>query len=635
MAIPSLRLHRTTALLLVSLLFAPGFAQAQECPAILWQDEFDGASLDLTKWSYQLGDGCSIGVCGWGNNEEQTYREQNVAVSGGTLKITARKEQVQGKQYTSARIRTQGKGDWKFGRFEARIKMTRGQGIWPAFWMLPTDEVYGGWPRSGEIDIMENVGHEPRTVHGTIHFGDPSPNNKMSGASYTRLESEEAFSDGFHEFAVEREAGTIRWFVDDILFASKTAADTSPYLWPFDERFHFLLNLAVGGNWPGSPDATTVFPQTLEVDYVRVYDRATPHLAGARKVANRAQGAVYSVGNAGDGSSFVWSVPASAAIRSGQGTNTITVDWGDEGGAVSVEVSSGCGAEQLALSVQVESAFARDLTFENFDDPANVTLNPSTTGTLVEVNNPDPGSALNSSARSGAYTRNAALQYDVLSYDVAVIDDASAYKSGTKRFVIDLFTNAPVGSEILLQIETDALTTPSNYPIGRNSRYRAYTTARNQWERVTLSYLDTPDPGTPDTGIDQISILFAPNTYTGHVYTFDHFDSYVSSPPQTGLADPDDSSAGTLPSGRFALASNYPNPFSGLTTLSFTLPEPAPVLLTVHDALGREVRRLVEGLRPAGLHTVPFDAGTLPSGVYLYRLSSGAMSTARTLMLAR
>ena len=141
-----------------------------QCPQIIWQDEFDGSELDLSKWNVQLGDGCDIQLCGWGNNESQYYQAENTAVGNGTLKIVAKREQVGNKSYTSGRINTKGKADFTFGRFEARMKLPIGQGLWPAFWMLSTDEPYGSWPQSGELDIMELIGSEPSTTHGTIHF---------------------------------------------------------------------------------------------------------------------------------------------------------------------------------------------------------------------------------------------------------------------------------------------------------------------------------------------------------------------------------------------------------------------------------------------------------------------------------
>ena len=511
----------------------PMAASAQQCPNLVWADEFDGAALDTSKWEAMIGDGCSIGLCGWGNNELQWYKAENATVSNGTLKITAEEERVRNRQYTSARIRTLNQGEWTFGRFEARIEMTVGQGIWPAFWMLPTDEVYGGWPASGEIDIMENIGSEPSTVHGTIHYGPDPGNHQQSGASWM-LNNGERFTDGFHEFAIEKEAGVIRWFVDDNLYLSRTSADIAPANWPFDERFHFLLNVAVGGNWPGPPDATTVFPQVLEVDYVRVWDGSFPHITGDRVVANQATGEVYSVGNAFSGSSFSWTVPAGATIVSGQGTSSITVDWGTSGGDVTADVSSTCGNQQLVLGVEVEPAYAYDFTFENFDDPANVTLNLAT-GTLNEISNPDP-SGVNTSALSGEYTRNAGEQYDVLVYDTSAIGDAGQYVSKQKKFSLDVYTAAPAGSVVLLQLEDSSVATPSNYPTGRHSRYQVQTTVQNQWERLEIPYLDRPDPGTADNAVDTAIFLFAPNTFTGDVYVFDNFDSYTSGPvgPECG-----------------------------------------------------------------------------------------------------
>jgi len=210
---------------LIPLALLPCEGLFSQCPQIIWQDEFDGTTLDLSKWSYQTGDGCDISpdLCGWGNNELQWYQSQNAEVSDGTLKITAKRENSNGRNYTSARLRTIDQGDWTYGRFEARIKLPTGRGLWPAFWMLPTDEVYGGWPQSGEIDIMELIGSEPATVHGTIHFGQPWPNNRQSGESY-KLHTGQ-FADDFHEFAVEWEPGEIRWYVDGYLYSSKTKSN--------------------------------------------------------------------------------------------------------------------------------------------------------------------------------------------------------------------------------------------------------------------------------------------------------------------------------------------------------------------------------------------------------------------------
>lgn len=238
---------------------------------LVWSEEFDGSTLDLSRWDIQVGDGCDIGLCGWGNNELQWYQEDNVQVSDGLLTITARQESAGGRNFTSARIRTLNEGDWTYGRFEIRARLPQGQGLWPAIWMLPTDNVYGGWAASGEIDIMELVGHQPARVHGTLHYGGEAPANQNSG-DYYQLNSG-IFADDFHTFALEWEAGEIRWYVDGNLYQTQNSWSSSgaPFPAPFDQDFHLILNVAVGGNWPGNPDLTTSFPQTMDVDWIRVY----------------------------------------------------------------------------------------------------------------------------------------------------------------------------------------------------------------------------------------------------------------------------------------------------------------------------------------------------------------------------
>jgi beta-glucanase (GH16 family) len=241
---------------------------------LVWSDEFNGAAVDQSKWEFQLGDGTTYGIPGWGNNELQWYRQENAVIENGFLIITAKRESFAGFAYTSTRLRTRNKGDWKYGRVEMRAKLPFGKGIWPAFWMLPTDNVYGGWAASGEIDIMELVGHEPHKTHGTLHYGGQWPNNTSSGTFYSLPAGK--FSDDFHVFALEWKPGEMRWYVDNVHYQTQTSwwSAGGPFPAPFDQRFHILLNVAVGGNWPGAPDASTVFPQRLEVDYVRVYQDA-------------------------------------------------------------------------------------------------------------------------------------------------------------------------------------------------------------------------------------------------------------------------------------------------------------------------------------------------------------------------
>jgi beta-glucanase (GH16 family) len=242
---------------------------------LTWNDEFDGRSGDSpdpTKWVVEGGGN------GWGNNELQYYtpRRENVRQENGTLVIEAVKEQFTGsdgvkRDYTSARLKTQGRFSQAYGRFEARIRIPMGRGVWPAFWLLGDDFSTAGWPTCGEIDIMENIGTEPSTIHGTLH-GPGYFAGKSVSEGFTL--SKGRFSDDFHVFAVEWEPQLIRFYVDDKLYSTRTPADLpAGTRWAFDHQFFLLLNLAVGGNLPGSPDSSTVFPQRMLVDYVRVYSR--------------------------------------------------------------------------------------------------------------------------------------------------------------------------------------------------------------------------------------------------------------------------------------------------------------------------------------------------------------------------
>lgn len=241
---------------------------------LVWSDEFDGEVLDSTKWSYQTGTGANYGLVSWGNNERQFYtdREENLFLANGQLHIVARAEEFVNRGYTSARIRTIDKGDWTYGKFEVRAKLPKGQGLWPAIWMMPTDDVYGTWPQSGEIDIMESLGHETNKSYGSVHYGPNWPNNQFRTGPITLKKG--SFSEDFHVFSIQWIPGRIRFLVDNQFFFQVTPTNLAPYNWPFDQKFHFLLNVAVGGTWPGDPDSTTEFPQEMVIDYVRVYQDA-------------------------------------------------------------------------------------------------------------------------------------------------------------------------------------------------------------------------------------------------------------------------------------------------------------------------------------------------------------------------
>jgi beta-glucanase (GH16 family) len=243
---------------------------------LTWSDEFsqqDGSTPDAAKWKFATGGN------GWGNKELEYYtsRPQNARIRHGNLEIIGRKESFTGpdgvnRDYTSARLITAGKFDQAYGRFEARIKIPFGQGVWPAFWLLGSDEAQVGWPKCGEIDIMENIGREPAIVHGTIH-GPGYSGGKGIGSPYALTSGR--FVDAFHIYAVEWQPQEIRFYVDDHLYATRKPSDLPPDTkWVYEHPFYILLNFAIGGAWPGSPDETTKFTQTMLVDYVRVYKRA-------------------------------------------------------------------------------------------------------------------------------------------------------------------------------------------------------------------------------------------------------------------------------------------------------------------------------------------------------------------------
>jgi beta-glucanase (GH16 family) len=238
---------------------------------LAWSDEFNSSSFDLNSWTAESGDGCP-GLCGWGNNELEYYMNPpaNLFFQDGKMIIEARAESYGGKNYTSSRIKTAGKRSFKFGRVDIRAILPKGKGIWPAFWMMPESSVFGNWPKSGEIDILELIGSEPNKAYATVHYG-PGPGSININRGYTLPTG--TFNDQFHVFSMEWEQDVMRFYIDDNLYSTVNKADLGANNYPFNEQFYFIFNLAVGGNWPGAPDATTVFPQWLIVDYVRIYQK--------------------------------------------------------------------------------------------------------------------------------------------------------------------------------------------------------------------------------------------------------------------------------------------------------------------------------------------------------------------------
>ena len=236
---------------------------------VTMEDDFEGGTINNSLWNFDVGTGIAISGQGWGNNELQYYtdRAENIKVEDGNLKITAIKESFMASGYTSARINTVGKFEQEYGRFEARIQLPWGQGLWPAFWLLGNNIDEVSWPQCGEIDIMEYRGQAPTNLLGSVHGPGYSAGNSI-GKNY-KLENDR-FDTGFHIFGIEWGPDYINYYVDDVLYNQITPGDVNGE-WVFDHPFYIIINLAVGGDFVGSPNASTVFPQTMLIDYVRVY----------------------------------------------------------------------------------------------------------------------------------------------------------------------------------------------------------------------------------------------------------------------------------------------------------------------------------------------------------------------------
>ena len=236
---------------------------------LVWNEEFEGSSLNATIWNYELGTGNN----GWGNNELQYYTKENTSVGDGYLTITAKKQELGGRSYTSSRLTTQGKKSFQYGRIDIRAALPKGQGMWPALWMLGDNHSSVGWPSCGEIDIMEIVGgtsngNSDKRTHGTLHWDNNGEHASYGGSTFT---SKNNFNEEFHVFSIIWNETSIKWLLDDSQFHETEI--TSEQMSEFRDSFFFIFNVAVGGNWPGDPDASTQFPQKMHVDYVRVFQK--------------------------------------------------------------------------------------------------------------------------------------------------------------------------------------------------------------------------------------------------------------------------------------------------------------------------------------------------------------------------
>lgn len=229
---------------------------------LVWEENFDGSDLEMASWNFETGDGCPL-LCGWGNNERQIYTKKNHLVKDGLLYISVKKE---GNRYTSSKITTQGKKEFQYGKIELRAKLPLGKGLWPAFWMLGSNIKSVGWPKSGEIDILEYVGKEPEYIFTSLH----TPYSHGQTVN-TRKERVKGIEEGFHTYAIEWSAESIEFFIDGNLFYSFAPKIKNEETWPFNKPFYMILNVAIGGNFGGPDVDDSIFPQEFVIDYIRVY----------------------------------------------------------------------------------------------------------------------------------------------------------------------------------------------------------------------------------------------------------------------------------------------------------------------------------------------------------------------------
>lgn len=616
-------------LALAGLLSVGNAVPAHATWSLIWADEFNGTSLSTADWNYDIGTGCP-NLCGWGNNELEYYRAENVAVTGGNLVITTKAESFGGSSYTSGKITTKSKHTFTYGRIEMRAKLPTGGGIWPAFWMMPQSNVYGGWAASGEIDIME-AANTTSSVGGTIHYGGTSPSNTSTGGSYTQGGAN--FANTFHTYAVEWQPDTLRWYVDGMPYFTATSAQwfsstvpSNPRA-PFDQPFYILLNTAIGGNYTGCTSAgciTASLPQQYLVDYIRVYQDIanvppivdiTSPASGTLPAGNITidasavdpDGVITKVefynGSAWLGEaaaapySYTWnSVPNGCydvmvrAIDNLGGVATSRVD---------LKVGTGCGQ---ASYLGAAFGFPARVEAENYDAG----------GEGVAYHDADPTN------RGGQYRPAEGVDLE------ACTDTGGGYDLGWiyPGEYVEYTVSVPASGTYPISVRVASQSAGGAFHLEFNRRDATGTVvapATGGWQTwATVSTIATLTAGT------QV-MRFVP---TAGEFNLNYFD--VGSAP-----------AAVLPDGgpaRDVLHAAYPNPFNGTLAIRYDLRARTTVRLALFDVRGRRVKTLVSGeALDAGSHEALWDgrdeAGRVSAaGIYFYRLDAGSHSETRRLV---
>lgn len=408
----------------VAILIFDKVSLAQDCYRLVWADEFDYSGAPAPeKWGYDIGGG------GWGNNEVQTYTNSlnNSWANDTVLNIKAIKT---GNFWTSARLITKNKMDILYGRIEIRAKLPVGRGTWPALWMLPTDWVYGGWPKSGEIDIMEHVGYDPGRVHASCHT---EAYNHSIGTQVTSDIMVPDFSTNFHTYSIEWSESYVKMFVDDTQYFTFFNDNTNNYkTWPFDRRFHLLMNIAIGGNWGGAQGIDPTLTEALmQIDYVKVYSKTlVPKISGpTSSVAFR--NLVFKVPNNPE-ATYQWVFPQDVTILSGADSATVYVKWGETAGDVIATITTSCDTVTTPThSVILKYGPSGDIYF--------VPMNPNGTPAWYQVNTNGNQSTLleSDTVLKINYDITQPLNMPAVGYDFPLITDFSGFAYFGFKFKAD------------------------------------------------------------------------------------------------------------------------------------------------------------------------------------------------------
>jgi beta-glucanase (GH16 family) len=608
-------------------------APASATYSLVWSDEFNGTSLDYANWTPDIGNGCPS-LCGWGNNELEYYRAENVTVSGGNLVLETRDESYGGASFTSGKVTTRGKQTFLYGRIEMRAQIPTGGGMWPAFWMMPQDDVYGGWAASGEIDIMESS-NATTSVGGALHFGGGWPDNASTSASYSLGGAN--FADQFHIYAVEWEPTVIRWYVDGVLFATRVSSqwysDAAPEnpLAPFDQEFYIILNAAIGGEYTGctTPSCITAsLPQQYLIDYVRVY-KDIVNLAPTVAVTSPAAGATLPVGDitinatASDADGSVVSVEFynGAAYLGEDATAPYTFTWNT--------VADGCYAivARAVDDLGGTGTDSVDITVGAGCGQGPYLAGPFTFPTKIEAEDFDVGGE--SIAYHDTYAGNNGGQYRTTEdVDIeACSDTGGGYGVGwiIQDEWLEYTVDVPASGEYTIETRVSSLSTGGVFHLEFDGVDKTgdvtvpVTTGWQTW--ATVSATATLSAGT------QV-MRFAPTTSGFNVNYFE-----VVGIPASDVPD--------LQSAGHALHPCYPNPFNPATTISYDLQAPATVNLAVYDVAGKLVQTLIAfEATDTGHHEVIWNGRdktgrVVSAGVYFYRLDADGYSETRRMTLVK